>query len=352
MGVTVAVLPGDGIGPEVTREAVKVLEATGVDFEFIECQVGGDAYIEKGDPLPQEAKAVIEESDVVFLGALGRDYAPYGVPRKVLSYLRVEKDAYANVRPIKLYPGIEGAGGEGVDVVIIRDNSEGAALMHEGYLWKEKGVDKRVISSFGSKRISTFALNYASREGRRRVTCVDHSGWLYGDQLFRRSFHAVAPLLNHVESDCMSVDIAAMTQVKDPRAFDVIVTTNMFGDILSGIVIGQTGGVGMAPSACIGDGFAFFEPVHGPAWDISGKGVANPLGAILSAKLMLGWLGFNAQAKEVEDAVCHVLMEGVVRTADIGGSSGTEEVGDAVAACVSDGVPEGSPALRLAEAEN
>lgn len=351
--VKIAVLPGDGIGPEVTKEAVKVLEATGLKFEFIECLVGGAAYIENGNPLPQEARDVIEESATVLFGAVGHDYAPYGVPRKVLAYLRVEKDAYANIRPLKLYPGINGKNqaNKGVDVVIIRDNSEGTALEHEGYLWEDKGLDKRVITSFGARRISSFAFNYAAQNGRKKVTCVDLSGWLYGDQLFRRCFLKVAELMHTVESDCVSVDIAAMIQASDPRAFDLVVTPDMYGDILSGIVIGQIGGVGLAPSACIGDDFAFFEPVHGTAWDIAGRGVANPIASILSAKLMLEWLGYVEQARSVEDAVCRVLSEGKIRTADIGGSSTTSEVGDAIVSYVSDGPPVDAPAARLVEAE-
>jgi len=161
----------------------------------------------------------------------------------------------------------------------------------------------------------------------------------------------VAKLMHGVESDCVSVDIAAMMQASDPRAFDLVVTPDMYGDILSGIVIGQIGGVGMAPSACIGDEFAFFEPVHGTAWDIAGRGVANPIASILSAKLMLEWLGYAEQARVVEDAVCLVLSEGKIRTADIGGSSTTSEVGDAIASHVSDGPPVDSPAVRLVKAE-
>lgn len=148
-----------------------------------------------------------------------------------------------------------------------------------------------------------------------------------------------------------SVDIAAMIQANDPRAFDLVVTPDMYGDILSGIVIGQIGGVGLAPSACIGDDFAFFEPVHGTACDIAGRGVANPIASILSAKLMLEWLGYGDQARVVEDAVCHVLSEGKIRTADIGGSSTTSEVGDAIVSYVSDGPPVDAPAARLVEAE-
>ena len=336
--IKVAILPGDGIGPEVTAEAVKVLKATGLSFEFTECSVGGKAYIEKGDPLPPEARDACEEADAVLFGAVGHDYAPYGIPRKVLVYLRMDKNAYANVRPLKLYPGIAPPLGissyRDLDTVIIRDNAEGIALQHEGYLLEEKGVDKRVITHFGAQRISMFAINYAIKNGRQRVTCVDLSNWLYSDKIFRNAFEEVAERHGKVEVDCMSVDVAAMNLVSDPRYFDVIVTPDIYGDILSGIVIGQIGGVGMAPSACIGENFAFFEPVHGTAWDLVGKGVANPIGSILSAKLMLEWLGRDEEAGLIEAGVCKVLSDGHVKTPDLGGSSSTSDVGDAVAACV------------------
>ena len=178
----IAVWPGDGIGPEVTREAIKVLEATDVNFELIEGTVGGRAYVEHGDPLPEEAKKVCDEVDALLLGAVGQDYAPYDVPRKVLTYLRVDRDAYANVRPLKLYPGVDGPCPSeprpSIDVVIVRDNAEGFALRHEGYFWDDKGYDKRVITSFGAQRIATYALEYAARVGRSRISCVDQSNWL------------------------------------------------------------------------------------------------------------------------------------------------------------------------------
>ena len=335
----IAVLPGDGVGPEVTGEAVKVLDATGVDLEFVERSVGGKAYLLEGTPLPQEARDACEEADAVLFGAVGHDYAPYGVPRKVLSYLRMEKGAYANVRPLKLYPGVKGVHGCGagdVDVVIIRDNAEGLALDHEGYMWKEKGVDKRVITSLGSKRIINYAMEYARREGRKRVTCVDQSNWLYSDKIFNNVFNEVSQESNKLETDHVNVDVAAMMQVQDPKSFDVIVAPDIFGDILSGVVVGQIGSVGLAPSACIGEDFAFFEPIHGTAWDIAGKGVANPIASILSGKLMLEWLGRGDEALRIEAAVTRVLSEGRVRTRDLGGDSGTSEVGDAVAEYVAD----------------
>ena len=330
----VAVWPGDGIGPEVTAEAVKVLEATDVGFEFLEGIVGGKAYVEFGDPLPGEAREACEETDALLLGAVGQDYAPYDVPRKVMTYLRVEKKAYANVRPLKLYEGVKTGAfipDSGIDVVIVRDNSEGFALAHEGYYWDDKGYDKRVITRLGAERIAVFAFDHALNYGRRRVSCVDMSHWLFSDRLFRRGFESVSERYPGVERDYVSVDVAAMLQVQRPGFFDVVVAPDTHGDILSGIVIGQTGGVGLAPSACIGDDFAFFEPVHGIALDIAGMGVANPVASILSAKLMLEWLGEVGEARRVESAVASVLAEGRVRTLDLGGGSSTVEVGDEVA---------------------
>ena len=339
----VAVMPGDGVGPEVTREAVKVLRATGLTLEFLNCNVGGKAYIETGVPLPLEAKEHCEEADAVLFGAVGHDYAPYGIPRKVLIYLRIEKNAYANVRPLKLYPGIRAPGGcdwGKIDVVIVRDNAEGFALEHEGYLWDNKGVDKRVITQFGAQRIAMFAFSHAVKNHRKRVTCIDQSHWLHSDKLFRQAFEGVARNYPHIEKEYLHVDVAAMMLARDPERFDVIVTPDIYGDILSGILIGQTGGVGLAPSACIGENFAFFEPVHGTAWDLAGKGTANPIASILSGKLLLDWIGRHEEARLVEAAVSAVLLEGKIRTLDLGGNSGTAEMGDAIAKYVSDGPPQ------------
>jgi isocitrate/isopropylmalate dehydrogenase len=339
----IAVMPGDGVGPEVIKEAVKVLRATGLNLEFLHCNVGGKAYIETGAPLPQEAKEHCEAADAVLFGAVGHDYAPYGIPRQVLIYLRIEKNAFANVRPIKLYPGVVTPGGcswEGIDVHIVRDNSEGFALEHEGYLWDNKGVDKRVITQLGAQRIALFAFSYAVKNRRKKITCIDQSHWLHSDKLFRKAFEGVAENYPNIEKEYLNVDVSAMMVARDPERFDVIVTPDLYGDILSGIVIGQTGGVGIAPSACIGESFAFFEPVHGTAWDIAGKDVANPIASILSAKLMLEWLGRTDEAKLIDTAVSVVLLEGKVRTPDLGGNSGTIEMGDAIARYVAHGPPQ------------
>lgn len=334
----IAVMPGDGIGPEVTAEAVKVLKATDLRFEFLHCDVGGKAYLERGDPLPPEAVEASDEADAVLFGAVGHDYAPYEIPRKVLVYLRVDKDAYVNLRPLKLYPGVYSPlwrrSSKGVDLVIVRDNAEGFSLQHSGLLGNSIGTDRRVITHFGAQRIIRFACDYTVKKGRKKITCVDQSNWLFSDKLFRNVFSEVVERYPNVRRDFRHVDVAAMMLTRNPLNFDVIVTPDIYGDILSGVVIGMIGGVGMAPSACIGDNFAFFEPVHGTAWDLAGKGIANPIASILSAKLMLEWLREEEAAQIIDAAVSEVLAEGKVRTRDLGGNSSTSEVGDAIAAKV------------------
>lgn len=334
----IAVLPGDGIGPEVTNEAVKVLDATDLGLEFIEAKVGGKAYVEDGDPLPTEAKHACDEADAVLFGAVEHHYAPYGVPRKVMIFLRMEKDAYANVRPLKQYPGVfppqSSPSWNDIDMVIIRDNAEGFALKHEGELWDDMGVDKRVITKLRAQQINMFAYDYAVDHDRTKITCIDKSTWLFADRVFRSSFERVSELFPDIEREHLNIDLASMLQVQDPGRFDIVVTPDIYGDILSGIVIGQIGGLGMAPSACIGKKFGFFEPIHGTAFDIAGEDVANPIASILSAKLMLEWLGEVDEATRIENAVCKVLEEGKVRTPDIGGCSSTVEVGDTIASHV------------------
>ncbi len=332
----VAVMPGDGIGPEVTKESEKVLLATDLNIEFLHCDIGGTAYLKNGDPLPPESKQACKESDAVLLGAVGHDYVSYEIPRKVLIYLRLEKDAYANIRPLKQYPGISKnqlncARGKDFDLVIVRDNAEGFSLQHSGLMGKTLGSDRRVITQYGAQRIIKYAFKYAIKNNRRKVTCVDQSHWLYSDKFFRKVFKDESEKYPMLTNDFKHVDVAAMLLAGNPENFDVIVTPDIYGDILSAVVISSIGGVGMAPSACIGDNFAFFEPIHGTAWDIAGKDIANPMASILSAKLMLEYLNEMKAAQLIENAVSMVLAEGRIRTQDIGGHSTTSEVGDAIA---------------------
>jgi isocitrate/isopropylmalate dehydrogenase len=330
----VAVLPGDGIGPEVTDEAVKVLNATDVNFELLYCDIGGSAYLRNGDPLPPESQEACKEADAVLFGAVGHDYVSYDIPRRVLIHLRLDNDAYANVRPLKQYPlrGKETHPNEksDIDLVIIRDNAEGFSLQHSGMLAKTLGTDRRVITQYGAQRIIKFAMKYALENQRKRITCVDQSHWLFSDKFFRSVFDQLLENQTALEGDHQHVDIAAMMLASRPQDFNIIVTPDIYGDILSAVLINKVGGVGMAPSACIGDNFAYFEPIHGTAWDIAGKSIANPLASILSAKLMLEYLGEKKEARIVENAVDSLVAEGKTLTLDLGGDSSTSAVGDAI----------------------
>ena len=329
----IAVMPGDGIGPEVIRESIKALRATELNIEFIPCDIGGTAYLKNGDPLPPESIQACNESDAVLFGAVGHDYVSYEIPRKVLIYLRLEKDAYANIRPLKTYPGIQGhkPNKKPIDIVIVRDNAEGFSLQHSGLLGKTLGTDRRVITQYGAQRIIKYAYKYATTHNRQKITCIDQSHWLYSDKFFRTVFKDLSEKHPTLTNNYQHVDVAAMLITTHPENFDIIVTPDIYGDILSAVAISSTGGVGMAPSACIGDNFAFFEPIHGTAWDIAGKEIANPIASILSAKLMLEYLNETEAAQLVENAVTTVLSEGQTRTQDIGGHSTTSEVGDAIA---------------------
>jgi len=334
-GYKICVLPGDGIGPEVTSEAMKVLKATGLDLEFWIHDVGGNAYIKTGDPFPRGAKEACDKADAILFGAVGHDYAPYDVSRKVLDYLRKEKDTYVNLRPLKLYPNIECplkiSEKQGVDVVIVRENTEGESVKQSEAVGVWIGSDMRIITLFGSQRLIRFAFEYARRHKRGKVTCVDMSNLLLGDKLFRVVFDEVSEWYPEVAKDYKALDVAAMHLISKLDSFDIIVTSNLYGDVLSGLLCALIGGVGMAPSACIGDHFAYFEPVHGSARDIEGKGIANPIAEILSAKLMLEWLREDEAAETIDRAVSMVLEEGKVRTLDLRGTSSTKQVGDAIA---------------------
>jgi len=326
----IAVMPGDGIGSEVIAEALKVLNATELEHEQIQCDIGGTAYLKNGNPLPKESIQACEDADAVLLGAVGHDTVSYDIPRKVLIYLRVEKNAYANIRPFKTYLNKK-ADDTPIDITIIRDNAEGFSLQHPGMLGKTLGTDRRIITENGATRIIEYAYHYAVQHNRKKITCIDQSNWLYSDKLFRETFEKIAENYPDFENDVMHVDVAAMNISAHPEKFDVIVTPDLYGDILSGIIVSKIGGIGIPPSACIGDDFAYFEPIHGPAWDIAGDGIANPTASILSVKLMLEYLQETEKAQQIEKAVTKVLKQGTTRTFDLGGTSTTSEMGDAIA---------------------
>ncbi len=324
----IATIPGDGIGPEVMSAAVSVLEELAelrgdLDFEFIELQAGDQAKAETGVALTQETLKGVEASDSGLFAAVG------DTAKEVVLPLRQNLDLYVNLRPARSYPNVPNAR-RGVDIVIVRENTEGL-YKRIGYRGGDWGIALRVITRQSSERIARYAFELAERENRRRVTCVHKANVLDSTcGLFVETCRRMADDYPRVEYEEMIVDACAMRLVLVPEHFDVLVTTNMFGDILSDETAGLVGGLGLAPSGNIGEDHAIFEPVHGTAPDIAGKGVANPLAMILSTRMMLEWLGEGEAASMVEEAVVDVLRDGRSLTPDIGGSARTDDVAVAV----------------------
>jgi isocitrate/isopropylmalate dehydrogenase len=330
----IAVLPGDGIGPEVTNEAIKVLRSTGLGFKFTFGDIGSRAYNDIGNPIPDETKRICEEADAVYLGAIGHSYAPYNIPELVTRFLRIEKEAYVNLCHLKSHPGIIPKNEEDspriIDIILVRSNLEGFVITHEGDLWGDIGRDVRIISRDGATKVARYALEHSKKMNRKKITCIDAHNLLYGDKLFRSAFSEVAEECPEVNKEYLSVNVASMMLAMKPENFDVIITHGIFGEILTWHIIGQIGGIGMAPQASIGNKFAVFQPVGGAAWQIAGKGIANPIGAILAGKLLLEWLGEEEKAKIVDYAVGKVIEEEKIRTPDLGGTNSTSEVGDSI----------------------
>ncbi|MEM1545673.1 MAG: isocitrate/isopropylmalate dehydrogenase family protein [Candidatus Methanomethylicia archaeon] len=361
----IAFLPGDGIGREVIPEALKVLRAveelSNLNFEFIPVEGGATYWLKTGrrEEWPPEAYSICKDSDAILFGAVGIPGVNYpdgtSVGNRVIFSLRFGLDLYANVRPVKLYDGVPcpliGKKPKDIDFVIVRENTEDLYIPIRGFLergeTRELAIDVRVVTRRGSERVIKYAFELCRRrngapiDGRRRVTCIDKSNVLRGCLFFRQIFDEVAGKYSDVDKDYAYVDAFTQWIITRPERYDVCVTTNMFGDIVTDLTSVLQGGMGMAPSGEIGDGKAMFEPIHGTAPDIAGKGIANPIATILSAKMMLEWLGDKYEdesarkaALRIEEAVKRVLADGRVRTPDLGGSSRTSEVGDAIASIV------------------
>ena len=324
---------GDGIGPEITAATLEVLGALGVAIDWDE-QLAGMAAVDRGlDPLPQATMDSIRRTRLALKGPLTTPVG--GGYRSVNVALRQEFDLYANVRPAKTM--VPGGRYEGVDIVIVRENTEGLYVGLD-HTFRVAG-DRRalaqamsVITREGCERVCRFAFEYARANGRKRVTIVHKANILKSTSgLFLDSGRRVAARFPDIACDDRIVDNCAMQLVLRPEQFDVMVTTNMFGDILSDEVSGLVGGLGLAPGANIGTKAAIFEAVHGSAPDIAGKGVANPIAMILTAVLMLRHLSEHRAADRIEHAVAAVLEEGRFRTPDMGGSATTREVAETVA---------------------
>jgi len=321
-----AVIPGPGIGAEVISETVRLLESTDLTFDCRYFEIGYEVWQKTGSPVPDEVLAGIRKTQACLFGATT---TPVGIPgyKSAIITLRTALGLYANVRPAKSYPNQKGM--KAVDLVIVRENTEG---MYSGMEFElpDSAYSIRKITRKATDRITRFAFDLAMKR-RKKVTVVTKANVLrLSDGLFIEVARKVAEDYPDVEVEEAFVDVTAMRLILKPDIFDVIVTSNLFGDILSDEAAGLVGGLGLAPSANIGADYALFEPVHGSAPRLAGKGIANPMAAMLASKMMLDYLSENSWAERIENAIVNVLTEGKVLTPDLGGSSSTTQVTDAI----------------------
>jgi 3-isopropylmalate dehydrogenase len=369
MALKIVLLAGDGVGPEVMREAVKVLKASeaayGLSFDLVPFPCGGQHYLDTGEEWPDGAFESCKAADAILLGAVGLPEAvlPNGdvAGVGVVFGLRFGLDLYANVRPTKLYPNVRHKIHAGfkqvwepgkVDFVIVRENTEGLYTPTRGFLdrggVKELAVDSRVITRKGAERVIRFAFDLATgrkgapADGKRKVTCVDKSNVTAGCKLFRAVYDEVATHYPGVGRDYAYIDAFQQWLLRSPEAYDVAVTSNVFGDIATDLAAVLQGGMGMAAGGNIGEGHAMFEPIHGSAPKHAGKDEANPIAMILATQMMLEWLArrkndrkLQDAARAIESAVERTLAEGERLTYDLGGNAKCSEVGTAIASFVS-----------------
>ena len=327
MARTITVVPGDGIGPEVTNATLDVLAAAGADLEYDIQLAGLTALNEVHNPLPQATLDSFEAHRTLLKGPLA---TPSGSGfRSINVELRKAFDLYSNVRPVRTI--VPGGRYEDIDLVLIRENTEGLYVGVEHYIGmhgdpRAAAESVMIITRFGAERISRYAFEYARTHGRKKVTLAHKANILkYTQGLFLEVAQEVAADYPDIEWDDRIIDATAMQLVLDPYRFDVLVMENMFGDILSDLMAGLIGGLGFAPAGNIGEDAAMFEAVHGSAPDIAGKGIANPTGLLLSACLMLDHLGEMETATRIRNAIDSVVMEGEARTVDMGGRASTSE---------------------------
>lgn len=345
----IAVIPGDGIGKEVIPAALKVIQATGAPVEFTHFDWGADRYLADGSTVPLNGFATLgRDFDAIFLGAFGDPRVKTNIHAKeILLGMRFKMDLYANVRPVRLLDPslcpLKGIEAKDVDFVVIRENTEGV-YVDSGGIFKqgtadEVAVQEDINTRKGVERIIRFAFEFCKSEKksdgttRTRVLLCDKSNAMtYAGSLWQRVFKQVSAEYPQIEAEHMYVDALCTQMVRDPRQLDVIVTNNMFGDIISDLGAGLQGGLGMAASGNIHPGkTSMYEPVHGSAPPLAGKNVANPIGAILTAAMMLRYLGFTTESSRIEAAVLEAVRQKQTTT-DVGGNLGTRECSDWIAA--------------------
>ena len=321
----IAVIPGDGIGREVMEATINVLKSLDIDFNFTYGEAGDECLEKNGEALPNETIELAKNSDACLFGAAGETAAD------VIVRLRQELNLFANLRPVKSYPNTN-ALFEDVDFMIVRENTEGMYIAKEEEFTEEGAIARRIITKKASKRIIDYAFQYAKDNNKSKVTGVHKANVLkITDGLFKETFYEVAKdYEGEIEAEDFYVDATAMYLITRPKSFEVIVTTNLFGDILSDEGAGLVGGLGMIPSGNIGEDNALFEPVHGSAPDIAGKGIANPFAMMLSACMMLNYLGEYDAEEKLNSAILDVLNEAKILTPDLGGKSTTTDVSEAI----------------------
>ena len=344
----IAVIAGDGVGQEVIPEGKRVLDRMGAKHGFHltyqDFDWGAEYYFRNGRMCPPDFLDLLGACDAIFLGAVGHPEIPDNVTLNgLLLPIRRKFDQYANVRPAVLYPGVQSPlalrKGERIDMVVVRENTEGEYAQVGGFVYHEQpeevAIQTSVFTRRGTERVIRYAFELArKRNGRKRVASITKSNAQgFSMVLWDRTFESVAAEFRDISTESLLVDAAAMNFIRRPESFDVVVGSNLFGDILSDISAIIVGSMGLAPSANLDPSRRYpsmFEPVHGSAPDIAGKGIVNPLATIFSAAQMMEHLGIPEAAKDIEAAIAKVLADGKTRTPDLGGNSSTQEVTEAV----------------------
>jgi isocitrate dehydrogenase (NAD+) len=329
---TITLIPGDGIGPEVSSSVVRIIEAAGVQVEWETYYAGAQALAKFGDTLPAELLDSIKRNKVALKGPIttpvGKGFTSVNVG------LRKTLDLYSNLRPVKTLPNVPSRYAD-IDLVVVRENTEDLYSGLEHVVVPGVVESLKIITEKASTRVARFAFEYARREGRRKITAIHKANIMkLSDGLFLDCFRKVAQDYPEIEADDKIVDNACMQLVMRPEQFDVMLLENLYGDIVSDLCAGLVGGLGLVPGANIGELGAVFEAVHGSAPDIAGQGIANPTALLQSGILMLRHMGEREAAERVENALFKVLREGKVRTRDIGGEAKTTEYADAIIAAM------------------
>jgi isocitrate dehydrogenase (NAD+) len=324
----ITLIPGDGIGPEVTGAAISIIRATGVEIEWESFVIGAEALTKFGDPLPENLLDSIKRNKVAFKGPV---VTPIGTGF-VSSNVRLRKslDLYANLRPIRSLKGVPSRY-ENVDLIVVRENTEDlySGLEHEVIPGVVESL--KIITDRASRRIARFAFEYARQEGRKRVTAIHKANIMkLSDGLFLKCVREVSRDYPDIKADDLIVDNACMQLVLDPLQFDVLLLENLYGDIISDLGAGLVGGLGIVPGANIGDDIAVFEAVHGAAPSIAGLGVANPTALVQTSVMMLKYLGERTAAEQIQKSLAKILSEGKILTADLGGKATTSEFTEAI----------------------